>query len=437
MTCSVVERRQSNAFPNIENIIEYEKDLVNDNYSDIPLWKFERCSFIIFNDTGKALYSSKKDINDKVSYSDLDKISEYNDSLYTEAASIIEDDNSIIEKYSYKNNSGKDRTLVMISPRVTYEEYNQVVKQTNKVWAVSIPVSIIIVLVTPFVFTRKIKKSIEIINKSISSYTHYGFDAYNIDDVPFEFETIVDNNKALISELNKSQEEKDFLYKENQRIITDLSHDLKTPLTIIQGYSKAYIDGKIPQGEEKHYLQTIFNKAQLSNELVDTLFDYIRMEHPSFELKLERTDACEFVRDFLAQKYCEIENHDFTLDLDIPNEQIFVWLDKKQFGRVLENLINNSLKYNEKDTTLYVALQKKNDNIVLTIADNGIGIDESIRNDIFKPFITSNDSRLAGRGTGLGLSIVKKIIELHNGTIVLLPSKSSKYSTEFKIHLKG
>ncbi|HBG67177.1 MAG TPA: sensor histidine kinase, partial [Kandleria vitulina] len=119
---------------------------------------------------------------------------------------------------------------------------------------------------------------------------------------------------------------------------------------------------------------------------------------------------------------------------DIPDDIELAKIDLNLFPRALDNLLNNSLKYNVVGTKIYYSVSEKNDKITIIYADDGVGISEEVGERIFDAFVTTNEARTSGKGTGLGMSIAKRIIELHGGTIEL--DSLEGYKTVFKIQLK-
>lgn len=99
---------------------------------------------------------------------------------------------------------------------------------------------------------------------------------------------------------------------EKQKLIVDVSHDLKTPLTVIQGYAKALSERRVPSEKQDAYMESIYNKAKLASDMVNDLFLFTQMEHPRYPLHLEKTDFNEFVKSFFAEKYMEIDEGDST-----------------------------------------------------------------------------------------------------------------------------
>ncbi len=482
----------NNAFVSIDDIIQYDEQLATDDFAGIPSKISKNCSLIVFDEEGKRLYSSSKEIGDDITFDLTRFINDYmDDSWYSVSESINADDekiyiimlknhddmgnevvssscildkdyniirgnlfsdrsqlsedefnmvkgsyskNKVTEKYEYETIDGEKRILVSECPILSDEEYYRLIEKSDMLWAFAVPIVFMVILLQAFLFAKKIKQSISHINRAIDSYQHNEKFEVDKSKIPCEFHSIVDNFNSLLGWLNNLQKEKDNIYKENRQMIADISHDLKTPLTVIQGYSKALNEGRVPEDKKEKYLETIYDKSVLSTELIDSLFDCVKMEHPDYKLNLTEVDLSEYIKEILAEKYNEIEESGFDVEVDIPEHKIPFNIDKKLFRRMIENLLGNSLQYNPKGTTIYVALKEEKNDIVLTVADNGVGIPSEIRENIFKPFVTSNNARSSGKGTGLGLTIAKKITELHKGTISLCEKPTNpSYKTEFEI----
>ena len=238
-----------------------------------------------------------------------------------------------------------------------------------------------------------------------------------------------------MARLNKALEEKMQMYQERQRIIADVSHDLKTPLTVIQGYSKAFIDGLVPENKKNQYLNAIYNKSILAVNQLESLFSYINMEHPEYKLNRERIDINSKTKDYLAEKYNEISLNKFNLEVDIPDKENYVNVDFNAFKRIYDNLISNTMKYNQPGVTIYFQITTDKNYVYLNVGDNGIGVADNIKDTIFDAFVTSNKARTSGKGCGLGMAIVRRLVELNDGVIVLKQRKG-KWKTHFLIKLK-
>ena len=252
---------------------------------------------------------------------------------------------------------------------------------------------------------------------------------------PKELEQIISTFNDMSERLNDSEKKRIQTENEKQKMLADISHDLKTPITVIQGYAKAVSEGLVPQDEEKRYLDTICAKAENLSELINKFYEYSKLEHPEFNLVREKADLCEYFREYLAAKYEELDLQGFDMDIDIPDQIIEYSFDRFQLKRVFENIISNSVKVNPQGTTIYAAMKQEDGKIKIYLGDNGVGIPDNIRDDIFNPFIVGNESRTSGQGTGLGLAIARLIVESHGGDIRLADDKNGRYKTLFEIVL--
>lgn len=217
-----------------------------------------------------------------------------------------------------------------------------------------------------------------------------------------------------ISLRNKSEDDR-------RRLILDISHDLKNPMSSIQGYVERLCQkDDISEQLRSEYLQIIHQNSQRANRLLNGLFELSKIDSPDFSLKTERTDICEFLRQQCGDLVPQLEQAGFKYGFDIPEESIFVMLDMDHFGRIIQNLASNTLRYNKQGTTVTVCLSVINNQAIINFGDDGIGIPAHLTQDIFKPFIRTDESRNSETGgSGLGLAIAKKIARAHGGDLVL------------------
>lgn len=233
---------------------------------------------------------------------------------------------------------------------------------------------------------------------------------------PKEFQEIFGSFSAMAKRLDLAEKERQSLSYEKQRMLSGIAHDLKTPITVIQGYAKALGDEVIPLDQQKKYLKLIEKKSEELNSSILTFYEYNKLEHPDYQFSLEKTDICNYFRDYVAQKYEEL-SEDFLLEADIPEIHPMCMIDRTQFRRVFENIVGNAVKHNQQGTTLYFSLRAEEHAVTVSLGDNGTGINPEIAGSIFDPFVVGKASR-GGQGSGLGLSIAKRITQAHGGTIV-------------------
>ncbi len=221
--------------------------------------------------------------------------------------------------------------------------------------------------------------------------------------------------------IEEQQRERQREYEKKRNLmLSDIAHDLRTPITTIAGYTKALSDGMVPAEKKEEYLDAIQSKSKRMNELITLLFEYVKTDSEGFALQKEKQDLCETIRECVALSYQDIEDAGMELEVEIPEESIEVSIDNLQFSRTVTNLINNAIRHNEAGTCIGVFLLREDRRLLFMIADSGQRIEESVAKHLFEPFVMGDESRSSKGGSGLGLSIAKKIMELHGFSISLL-----------------
>ncbi|MBR2046863.1 MAG: HAMP domain-containing histidine kinase [Agathobacter sp.] len=231
-------------------------------------------------------------------------------------------------------------------------------------------------------------------------------------------------SKIVAEEVERNDRQEEEIRQQYERarnlMLSDIAHDLRTPITTIGGYAKALNDGLVTSDEKRtEYLEAIENKAERMSDLITLLFDYVRLDSENFSLRLVKCDVAELLRENAALLYADVEEKQMNFEIEIPEASYMMSLDRLQFSRVVTNLINNALKHNEAGTTITLKMQQTKDAIQVIVKDNGTMIAPMIAEHIFEPFVVADASRESKGGSGLGLSIAKKIVEMHGWTIEL------------------
>ncbi|PRR81472.1 HAMP domain-containing sensor histidine kinase [Clostridium vincentii] len=293
-----------------------------------------------------------------------------------------------------------------------------------KVVSIALIISLVSILGYSILTARKINKPLKMIDEALGKVLEGDYEEKLVIEGEREFVRISNTINFLIDKLKNSREENSRLEQSKTRMLIDLSHDIKTPITTIRGFSAALYEGLVDDEDKKQkYYKTIYNKSERVGELVDDLFEFVKMDSTQYILKIETVDICEFLRQIVVAYFDEIEEKKFELIVIIPEEVVNLKIDGRLFRRAVTNLIENSLKYNPEKTTLRIELKNYKRYIMIYVADNGIGIPLSIRSKVFEAFIRGDTSRGSDGGSGLGLAIANKIISNHGGEISLDPSK--------------
>lgn len=476
--------------PDFSDFLQYEDEILNDEYQKIPLGKFQECQFVVLDRDKEVVYQSDPEIRSNFSDVELQCIEDYNSNKYlsisrlkgeighyiiTErsyeqgyevinAYCVVDDEYHIISgdlfsgvtslteteinfmhgiyskkyfvsKYTYQNAKGEPRILIFYSPRLTLRDFGNAVDNGYRIWFFLIPAFLIVLAVFGFFIGRQVKRYLGPLNAAILGMPEkQQIDLENYTG-PREFAEIVYNFNQMAERLEESQRQKAKLEEDRRRMLMDISHDLKTPITVIQGYAKAICDGIVPAETVPQYVELICRKAGEVSALTNSFFEYCSMTHPDFKVTPTPCDLCEYLKEYLGEKYEELEMAGCNLTVEFPEKEIWCAIDPKMFRRVMENLLNNTLRYNPEGTEIFCGLETWDGKAVLTIGDRGVGIPSEIYDTIFDPFVVGDSSRGNQQGHGLGMSIVKKVTEAHGGSVHLVKHHTHGLSAEFRIFL--
>lgn len=241
------------------------------------------------------------------------------------------------------------------------------------------------------------------------------FDAYD------EIGELSRNFEEMRIRLRQNEEQKLLADKNNKELISNISHDLKTPITAIKGYVEGIMDGVASSPEKiDKYIRTIYNKANDMDKLIDELTFYSKIDTNGIPYNYKVISVVDFFTDCAKEVGLDMEsmNIDFYFNNNVDMDT-FIVADVEQMKRVVNNIISNSVKYMDKnDPKIGISLLDEGDFVRIDINDNGIGISSEDLPYIFDRFYRTDSSRNSSKGgSGIGLSIVRKIVEDHGGRI--------------------
>ncbi|WP_458464633.1 sensor histidine kinase [Paenibacillus sp.] len=225
--------------------------------------------------------------------------------------------------------------------------------------------------------------------------------------------------------------------KEMRNMLSNISHDLKTPLTVVLGYSETLLHSpSLTDQERKIMTEKIQDKAQEVLRLIHSFFVLAKLESGDTELVLSRVNLSELCRLKMLSFYDMLTNLGLHVELEIPDGDIFVQANAEALDRVLDNLITNGMKYGAEGKVLGLSLDHSiGGPVKLQIWDQGKGIPESEHNRVFERMYTLEDSRnRLYQGSGLGLTITKRLVEQMGGGIHLhsVPHQRTVFSVTLK-----
>lgn len=234
-----------------------------------------------------------------------------------------------------------------------------------------------------------------------------------------EIRNIAYNINNMAKEIGEKIQAEREAEKAKADLITNVSHDLRTPLTSVMGYLGLVIDNRYKSEEEMHeYLNIAFSKAERLKLLIDDLFEYTKLNNDGVSLSKSNVNLSEFLSQLLEEFFPILDENNLTVYKKFENAKLIVSIDTLKMLRVFENILTNAIKYSYKPGEIIVALYEDNDYAIIVFRNKGDHIPKEKADKLFDRFYRTDESRNSNTGgSGLGLAISKNIVELHGGAI--------------------
>ena len=234
----------------------------------------------------------------------------------------------------------------------------------------------------------------------------------------------------MVNKINENYKDMMKFYNDRQELLKNISHDFRTPLTSILGYSISLDEGMYENEEEKKkYIKIIRKKAVYMSDLFDEMMELTRLDNNSYVLKKSSFNIAEMLREILIEYLPQLEKENFFIETGIP-ESVIINGDQERLSRAIRNIIDNVVKHAIEGKYIGIIVNENEKSTVsIIIKDKGMGIKDSEKNKIFERFYHKSKKI----GMGLGLTIAKEIIEKHNGKINF--NSKIKTGTSFIIEL--
>ncbi|MDO5517272.1 MAG: HAMP domain-containing sensor histidine kinase [Clostridium sp.] len=240
----------------------------------------------------------------------------------------------------------------------------------------------------------------------------------SINDMSVELGQKIENEKKIENDKNE--------------LITNISHDLKTPLTSIIGYLDILNHKDLNEEDKEEYIKIAYNKSLRLKSLVNELFEYTKLAGNDIKFEKEKVNLSLLLNQAVGESIINFDEKNIDVVLDNPYKEIFCNMDSTQMLRVFENLIKNAEKYSDNDSVFKVALKVNKGNILISFTNKCEELNGENVENLFEKFYRNDKSR-SKEGSGLGLPITKRIVELHDGTIW---AENNDDNITFNIRLK-
>ncbi len=287
-----------------------------------------------------------------------------------------------------------------------------------------LPVIVALYSIKKTIEIKKVTEALHIINQGNLKYDIPEGGASEIVELIYNINKIKNSYELALEDTLKNERLK-------TELITNVSHDLRTPLTSIINYVNILQHDNITDDERKDYLKILENKSKKLKILIDDLFEMSKINSGKFELNKEDIDIISLIYQSIGEYSFLYEEKDIEFKVNSNYDEVIMKLDGKMISRAIENVVINSLKYSLEKTRVYVNIEKKHDSVEISfknIANYDMDFDTD---EIFERFVRADKSRTSEvEGSGLGLAITKSIIECHNGSV-----KIKREGDMFKIYI--
>ena len=375
-----------------------------------------QASYIIVRKNAEFIYLGDKETNPQL-LNELPSYSIHNEG--PEAGYYFRRFNKVVKQFDFLFNDGSEGSLFVVT------RLKEVIS-SKTVFQLFVVVAFVLV-VTSVGLTRWINRGVfypvRELNHAMSCIAKGNFDyALQIEENNGEIEQLYKSYEDMRLKLKESSEEKIQNEKQNRELVSNITHDLKTPITSIKGYVEGIIDGvaDTPEKMDK-YIKTIYTKAMEMDRLINELTYYSGIDSNRIPYHFQRINVSDYFNDCVEEVGWDLESKNIKLNysnLLLSDTKIIA--DPQQLKKVINNIIGNSVKYLDKTRPgeIDIRLLDELDSIRVEIEDNGKGIAAKDLPNIFERFYRTDASRNSAQGgSGIGLSIVKKIIEDHGGYI--------------------
>ena len=298
---------------------------------------------------------------------------------------------------------------------------------------ICIAVLICIVVYQQFVFRRGIQKQLKEISQKLEKIQDTDSDE-NI--MMFTDEQALMELLVQINRLLENQRKMKVDYPRSQisakKMLSNISHDIKTPMTVILGYLEIM---RINGDKEDEMLLKVEQKAKRVMELINQFFTLAKLEAGDMEQEISRINICEVCRENILDFYELLKQKEFQVEVKIPEEAVFIMGNKEALHRILYNLISNVIRYGLDGRYLGLVLRSVKNDVYIDVIDKGKGIEKEFAGNVFERLFTMEDSRNRRiQGNGLGLTIAQTLAQQLGGEIVLESEPNVKTTFTVKLH---
>ncbi|MEA4853320.1 MAG: ATP-binding protein [Christensenella sp.] len=283
-------------------------------------------------------------------------------------------------------------------------------------------------IILTYVFSRYMLRPLVVVNAGVKQLAKGHFDIQLSVSSRDELGQLADTFNTVAQELQKYQATRESL-------VANVSHELRSPLTSMQGLLQAVLDGTVPPEEAPHYLGVVLDETKRLGLLISDMLDLAKIESGQFPMQMEKLDLAELIRRILITFESKIDAKHLEVEAALPDRKLWVYGDENRLAQVLHNILENAIKFAGEDGKLRIATREDGDTVFVSINNSGDPIAKEDIPYLFDRFFKTDKSHSRTKeGTGIGLSIVKNILKEHGQKIWVTSGKEE--GTTFTFTLK-
>ncbi len=250
-------------------------------------------------------------------------------------------------------------------------------------------------------------------------------DSRAVQELCAQINRLLDRHQRMLADYRRSE-------ISSKKMLSNISHDIRTPLTVILGYLEII---RLNGGEQRELIDKVEARAKAVSDLVEQFFTLAKLEAGDMEIALSKLELCELCREVVLDFYEILSGKDYEVEVEIPEKTVYVQGNRDAIRRILNNLISNSLRYGSEGRYLGIFLHEDEKQVYIDVTDRGRGIEKDFAEHIFDRLFTMEDSRNRGiQGNGLGLTIARSLARQMGGDVTLVSRPWQK--TSFTVALK-
>lgn len=343
--------------------------------------------------------------------------------------------------YPINNNNGATYLILKLESNAMQEgQFLFFARSTKALLLLILPliVTILIPYLLSILLFSSMNRRIEKLNNALANVNLESEPMLLEDKYKDEINQITQNYNAMAQRIKSQTEQIKQFDVQRNLLLSNLSHDLRTPLSTILGYAeKIRTDSFQNENELQNAAKIILQRSRYMDKLLDQLLNLSYQKDVTFSAQNSLINLSELLRTIVAEYLLILDNQNYTVEINIPDKDTFLHANQHLIERMIRNLIDNAIRYGNDGQFLGIEVKENPDEVSITIIDRGVGIKEEDRKLIFDRFYRADTDKNTTPSLGFGLAIVREIVESHEGQILLRSKPYIETAFEIKLPVKN